>query len=168
MLSISIAATAGRVALCNNTTLLTSAAFTGANPSGSTIIDFVGFGSTTLSYEGTAPAPATSNNTTSILRNSGGSTDTNNNSVDFSTGTPMPRNTVTSTFNPSYRTFKAIVSGGKLIVTNVADGSNVDVYSMLGAKVQSDKLVAGSIQLNNLAKGLYIVQVGKETVKIKL
>ena len=58
--------------------------------------------------------------------------------------------------------------GKKLNVTNVAEGSLVEVYSTLGAKVQSDNLTAGSIQLNDLAKGLYIVRIGKQTSKIML
>jgi hypothetical protein len=59
------------------------------------------------------------------------------------------------------------VTGNNLSVGNVADGSTVDVYSTLGAKVQSSKLESGSIQLNDLSKGLYIVRVGNATAKIK-
>ncbi len=58
--------------------------------------------------------------------------------------------------------------GKKLNVTNVAENSLIDVYSTLGAKVQSDKLAGGSIQLNDLAKGLYVVRVGNASTKIKL
>ena len=58
--------------------------------------------------------------------------------------------------------------GKKLNVTNVAENSVVDVYSTLGAKVQTGNLVAGSIQLNDLAKGLYVVRVANASTKIKL
>ena len=58
--------------------------------------------------------------------------------------------------------------GNKLSVTSIADGTEVNVYSTLGAKVQSDKLAGGSIQLNNLANGLYVVRVANASVKIKL
>jgi hypothetical protein len=58
--------------------------------------------------------------------------------------------------------------GNKLNVSNVAENSVVDVYSTLGAKVQTGNLVAGSIQLNDLAKGLYVVRVANASTKIKI
>jgi hypothetical protein len=85
--TIAMSATAGKVALVNN-----SVSLTGSCPSGSNIIDFVGFGTTANCYEGTGPTPAPSN-TTSVLRASNGCTDSNNNSTDFSSGAPYPRNT---------------------------------------------------------------------------
>ncbi len=84
--TISMSATAGKVALTKTQTVLTV-----DNPVGSTnVVDFVGYGSADA-YEGSGPAPAPSN-TTSDLRAGGGATDTNNNAADFSTGTPNPRN----------------------------------------------------------------------------
>ncbi len=84
--NISMAATAGKVALTKTTTLLTV-----DNPNGnSNLVDFVGYG-TADAYEGAGAAPAPSN-TTSDLRAGNGATDTNNNAADFSTGTPNPRN----------------------------------------------------------------------------
>ena len=58
--------------------------------------------------------------------------------------------------------------GNKLNVSNVAENSVVEIYSTLGAKVQTSKLVAGSIQLNDLAKGLYVVRVANASTKIKI
>lgn len=55
-----------------------------------TIIDFVGFG-TANCYEGTGAAPAGSN-TTAVIRKNNGNQDTDDNSNDFETGTPNPRN----------------------------------------------------------------------------
>jgi endonuclease G len=84
--SISMSATAGKVALTKTQTLLTV-----DNPVGSAnVVDFVGYGSADA-FEGSGPAPAPSN-TTSDLRANGGATDTNNNAADFSTGSPNPRN----------------------------------------------------------------------------
>jgi predicted extracellular nuclease len=83
--TIAMAATAGKVALVNSTTALG-----GACPTGATIIDFVGFGSTTC-FEGTGSTPAPGN-TTAVLRAANGCTDTDNNATDFSTGTANPRN----------------------------------------------------------------------------
>lgn len=70
--------------------------------------------------------------------------------------------------NPSDNAFKAIVSGKNLFVKNAANGSTVEIFSALGNKVQTSTLDNGSIVLNNLSKGLYIVRVGKETQKIML
>jgi predicted extracellular nuclease len=90
--TILMSATAGKVALVTSTTALT-----GACPLGSGVQDFVGFGATANCSE-TAPTPGPSN-TTAVLRAGFGCTDTDNNSTDFATGTPNPRNTSTP-FNP--------------------------------------------------------------------
>jgi phosphatidylserine/phosphatidylglycerophosphate/cardiolipin synthase-like enzyme/DNA/RNA endonuclease YhcR with UshA esterase domain len=102
--SLAIAATAGKVALCN-----TTAALTGANPVSTVIIDLVGFGTTANFYEGSGPASAPSN-TRSIERKvsststaetmgsgggeefSGNGYDSNNNAADFFTRAPQPQN----------------------------------------------------------------------------
>ncbi|HEX7567724.1 MAG TPA: lamin tail domain-containing protein, partial [Anaerolineaceae bacterium] len=89
--NIAMAAGAGKVALANNTTALA-----GACPTGSNIIDFVGYGNTTGSTANcseTAPAPTLSN-TTADLRNGDGSVDTDNNASDFTVGAPNPRNSL--------------------------------------------------------------------------
>ncbi|MBS0453891.1 MAG: ExeM/NucH family extracellular endonuclease [Proteobacteria bacterium] len=80
-----MSATAGKVALVNNTTALS-----GSCAVGGAVVDFVGFGSANCA-EGT-PAPAPSN-TTAIIRTSGaGCLDTGDNSIDFITGAPSPHN----------------------------------------------------------------------------
>jgi hypothetical protein len=58
--------------------------------------------------------------------------------------------------------------GRNLTITNVANGTTVDIYSAIGARVQSAQLQNGAVQLTNLAKGLYIVRVGKLSSKIML
>lgn len=83
--SIPMAATAGKVALVNN-----SIALSGTCPSGSNISDFVGYGSANC-FEGGGAAPTLSN-TTAALRLSDGAQDTDNNNVDFVAGAPNPRN----------------------------------------------------------------------------
>jgi predicted extracellular nuclease len=89
--TIAMSATAGKVALVNNQALLTCGAAANNCFPNSAIVDFVGFGTTANNYEGSGPAPAPSN-TTAALRNGNGATDTNNNSADFTVGTPTPRN----------------------------------------------------------------------------
>jgi uncharacterized protein YjdB len=75
---ISMAATAGKVALLNSTNQLP----TEANPVNNTnVIDFVGFGSGTNGFEGNGPAPAPS--TTTFIRRSTLNQESNNNATDF-------------------------------------------------------------------------------------
>jgi len=59
-------------------------------------------------------------------------------------------------------------SGNTLTVNNVANGSTVEIYSAVGAKVQTAQLVNSTVQLNNLSKGLYVVRVGNQSSKIMM
>lgn len=83
--NISMGGTNGKVALVNSTSALA-----GACPTGGSIIDFVGFG-TANCFEGAAAVAALSN-TTAAIRQSSGCADTDQNAIDFATGTPVPRN----------------------------------------------------------------------------
>jgi YD repeat-containing protein len=85
--NISMNATAGKVALVNNSTPLTYNHPQG-NPS---IADFAGYGNSTSSYEGSGPTPSPGN-TNAVLRANNGCTDTDYNSTDFDAGLPNPRN----------------------------------------------------------------------------
>lgn len=85
--AIDMSATAGKVALVNNTTPLSGTCPTSAN-----IMDFVGYGATANCREGSTNAPAPST-TTALLRVATACADVNGNSSDFTTGTPAPKNT---------------------------------------------------------------------------
>ena len=84
--TIAMSASSGKVALVNHQTALSCSA---GCDSVAGVIDFVGFGGASSSE--TAPTPAL-NNTTAALRKANGCTDSDNNSSDFETGTPSPRN----------------------------------------------------------------------------
>lgn len=99
--TISMSATNGKVALVSSTTALT-----GANPTGASIVDKVGYG-TANGYE-TAAAP-TLTNTTALFRGDGGCTDTNDNSKDFTAGTPAPRNSASPTHSCGGATADSLV-----------------------------------------------------------
>jgi predicted extracellular nuclease len=90
-----LSATNGKVALVLTTTGL--ACNGGSNPCSASqlaqIVDLVGYGNANF-FEGAA-APVLSNSTAAI-RGSGGCTDTDNNSADFTTGAPAPRNGATA------------------------------------------------------------------------
>src|SRR5262249_45824067 len=88
--TVNAAAGAGKVALVNVATNLGAVTLPDSR-----VIDFVGYGAN--QFEGTGAAPGTSDNATAVFRNNGGCTDTDNNAVDFATGTPSPRTTANST-----------------------------------------------------------------------
>jgi predicted extracellular nuclease len=83
--TIPMSATAGKVALVNN-----SSALSGGCPLAG-VVDFVGYG-TANCFEGSGAAPGLSN-TTAALRSANGCNDTDNNAADFASGAPVPRNT---------------------------------------------------------------------------
>ena len=80
-----MSAGAGKVVLCN-----TTSALSGTNPTGSQIIDFVGYGSAN-SYEGSGPAIGPSDNSQAVSRKNNGQ-DTDDNLADFVTSSPHPEN----------------------------------------------------------------------------
>lgn len=97
--TIAMSATAAKIALVN----CTAPALSGACPSNvvgvCSIIDFVGYGATANCNEtANAPAPST---TTADIRASGGNTETDNNSTDFSAVAPTPRNTASALNTPT-------------------------------------------------------------------
>jgi hypothetical protein len=85
--AIAMSATSGKVALVTSGSALTCGADCDAAAG---VRDFVGYGSSANDFE-TAPT-ATLSNTTAALRAADGATDTDNNSSDFATGAPNPRN----------------------------------------------------------------------------
>jgi uncharacterized protein len=123
--NIAMSATVGKVALVSVTTALS-----GGCPTGPTVIDFVGYGtgaSGASCFEGTAAAP-TLTNTTADLRKNNGLQDTDNNSADFASGAPNPRNTPVGTTNPSgagAATPSSVAAGGTTLLTVlVSPGAN--------------------------------------------
>jgi hypothetical protein len=71
------------------------------------------------------------------------------------------------TITPSADVLNISLVGRNLSVSN-ATSNTVEIFNTVGAKVQSSKLESGSVQLNDLSQGLYVVRVGKQTAKIVL
>lgn len=130
-----MAASNGKVALVNNTNALS-----GSCPTGSEVIDLVGYG-TANCFEGAAATPALSN-TTAALRLNAGCIDTNDNLADFAVETPNPRNTasplhVCSTnpsvalpsFNPAPGLFTSPVS---ITITTTTEDASI-YYTLDGS-----------------------------------
>src|SRR5262249_20369286 len=87
---IAMGNSSGKVALVSNTVTLT-----GNCPTGSGIVDFVGYGGADC-FEGSGRAPGLSN-TTAAIRLDSGCFDTDDNSADFVSGVPNPHNSSSST-----------------------------------------------------------------------
>ena len=145
-----MSASAGKVALVNSTTALTGSGC----PPGSSLIDFVGFGSTASCSEGTGPTP-TLTNTTAALRADFGNQDTNDNKADFSSVAPSPRNS-SSPLHPGTAVVAgpldhvAITGGAASIAAGATtqfsaagkDAANIDVSSATITWGSSDPTVA--------------------------
>jgi DNA/RNA endonuclease G (NUC1) len=84
--TIAVSSTSTKVALMNNTTLIT-----GSCPNAAAgLVDLVGYGGDAC-HEGSGAAPLLTN-TTAVLRRSDGCFDTDDNARDFVAGSPVPRN----------------------------------------------------------------------------
>ncbi|MEW9899449.1 lamin tail domain-containing protein [Chitinivorax sp. PXF-14] len=88
--NLALSASNGKVALVSSTTALSCGAACATAPG---VVDFVGFGSAN-NAEG-SPTPALGN-TLAALRNHGGCDDSDNNTADFATGAPNPRNSAST------------------------------------------------------------------------
>ena len=73
---------------------------------------------------------------------------------------------ITGNTTPKAENLSISLSGRSLLINNIANGTIVDIYSSLGAKVQSSQLQSGTVPVNNLSRGLYIVRVGNLSSKI--
>jgi Secretion system C-terminal sorting domain/Lamin Tail Domain len=107
---LAMSGTTGKLILANN-----AVALTGGNPSGSQIIDRLGYGPTATSFETTAMVVLT--NSTAAKRANNGCTDAGNNSTDFSAGTPTPRNLSTAA--------NICTNDPSISIVNPANGSTV-------------------------------------------
>ena len=149
--SITMAATAGKVAL-----VASNAPLTGGCPSGASIADLVGYGSTANCFEGSGPAPAPSG-TTANFRKAGGCVDTNENATDFFVLAPFPRNK-TSAFNNCTPGVIPGLTINDVAIAEGSGGSTVATFIVIlstpvqGADVKFDIATAdGSAQDNNPA-----------------
>ena len=132
--SISMGATAGKVALVNGV-----AALTGSNPvGGAAVVDFVGYG-TASAYEGTGPAGAPGNNK-SVGRSAtpsgfGNGYDTNDNVNDFVPLTPpQPQNSTVFDATPypvSALVMLPAANGSMLLTWNAPVGNATGVVCLM-------------------------------------
>lgn len=70
--------------------------------------------------------------------------------------------------SPSDAAPKFSVNGKALYIQNIENGTTIEIYSALGAKIQTINFTGNPVSLVNLNKGVYIVRAGKYTQKIML
>jgi len=124
--SIPMSLSSGKVAVVSSTTALS-----GSCPGDASIADLVGYGTANCSE--TAPAPGLSN-TTAGFRELDGCEDTDNNSADFFTGAPAPRNSA-SPLNPCSAEVTLTVSADPVAGGSVAKSPDQATYPV-GAMVE--------------------------------
>ncbi len=162
--SVAMSATAGKVALVN-----TATALTGSCPTGGSIIDFVGFGSTANCFEGSGPT-ATLTNTTAARRLSNGCVETDNNSTDFTVGAPIPRNTASPLAacagpDPKINEFSASTAGTDVEYVEIIGDPNTSYSAYTALEIEGDA-GAGPGTIDEVislgatdANGLYLVNL---------
>ncbi|HEX2911216.1 MAG TPA: lamin tail domain-containing protein [Chloroflexia bacterium] len=119
--AIPLGASSGKVALVAGSALLSCSGTSNptCNPA---YLDLVSYGSSATPYEGSGPTPGL-NNTTAAFRLNGGCTDTDNNSADFSTGNPNPRNSATTKAPCGPVTNQAVVASCGSSTFNTSQGT---------------------------------------------
>ncbi len=122
----------GRVALVSNTTALSG--ITNTCFASGTVLDFLGYG-TAFCYEGSGALQGMTT-TTAAVRRLSGTTDANDNSLDFAVQTPAPRNTA-SVYGPTVtlpvrlQSFTATKSAGSVsLAWQTALEENTASFSM--------------------------------------
>jgi len=161
---IAMAGTNGKVILSNTTTAETT-----ANPTGSQIVDKVGYGSAS-GFE-TAATPVLTNSTAAV-RNAAGCTDTNDNSSDFTVVAPVARNSASATNACNLSVAQNQIDGLKIypnpvingtfyINTNLDSTKEVVVYDVLGKQVVKTS-TTNAVNVSNLKGGVYIVKITEE------
>ncbi len=124
----------------------------------SDILDYVGFGGTANCFEGNGPTPALSN-TTAAIRKNNGCTDTDNNSSDFSVGSPnlrdgfSPFNSCLASLQFSAANYLVGEGDGSVLITvnrsgNTSVPATVDFATSDGTATQSRDYELASGTLN--------------------
>ena len=138
---INMSATAGKIALVNNTTALTGSCTIGAS-----VVDFVGFGTTANCFEGAGPTPAPSS-TNSVFRASNGCTDTDVNSTNFASAAANPRNSGTaSNVCSSGAPTQLVITSVNPVSPSAGVGFSVTVQSQDGSNAPQN-VVANTVFL---------------------
>lgn len=152
-----LSGTAGKVVLVNSSTGL--ACNGGSTPCNATqqaqIVDLLGYGSANYFETQAAPALTTS---TALVRVGNGCTDTNNNSTDFVTGAPAPRNTVSALQVCGSPANQAILLSCQALTTNIGQSGAVQLTA-----TDADSVVTNVTAVSGLVNGITLNNFSQAT-----
>ena len=74
----------------------------------------------------------------------------------------------TLAINEARNDVRMFVNGKSLIMSNVTDGTAVEVFNSVGKRVSQGVVASSSYNMSKLTKGMYIVRVGSTTKKVTL
>ena len=159
---LAMSGTNGRIALASNGDRV-------VNTSSTNVLDFVGWGTSTI-YEGTGAAPALS---TILSAQRKGLVDTNDNAADFEAKTPTPENKITSLSTGDIAKLKFNLVRNTKVTNeiNFGEKANVKIYSVTGELVKSASVEKNtSLNVSSLPKGIYVVtgEVNGQSVSQKI
>ena len=158
---LAMSGTNGRIALASNGDRV-------VNTSSTNVLDFVGWGTSTI-YEGTGAAPALS---TILSAQRKGLVDTNDNAADFEAKTPTPKNMASLAVGDVTKSKINLVKNTVVKdILNFGAKADVQFVNMNGQVVKSVSVENGtSLDVSSLAKGVYIIKgkVNGETVSQKI
>lgn len=147
----------GKVVLVNNSNGL--ACNGGSSPCNATqqaqIVDLVGYG--TANYFETQAAPALTSST-ALLRAGNGCTDTNNNSTDFVTGAPTPRNTASALQVCGSPANQPILLSCQALSTNIGQAGAVQLTA-----TDVDSVVTNVAAVSGLVNGISLSNFSQAT-----
>ena len=162
---IAMSGSNGKVILVNVATQQT-----GINPTGTQIVDKVGYGTTPTGFEGTGPTGTALTSSTAANRKSAGCTDTDSNPSDFVSSVPSARNS-SSAINvcPPLSIQQNSISGLKVypnpaknnlfISSDSNEIKQVEIYNVLGKVVLNTKVTNAPINISTVSAGVYVVKI---------
>ena len=167
--ALALSGSNGKIVL---TTATTSFGTTSQCPTAGTIIDFVGYGTTNCSE--TSPTGTALTVTTAAIRKSvsGIFVDTDNNSNDFTTGTPNPLNSSFLSVG-DIKVFRGNFVKNTIVTNEITFGekANIKIYNVSGSLVKSASVEKNtSLNVSSLPKGVYVVtgEVNGQSVSQKI
>jgi hypothetical protein len=154
--TLDMSATTGKVALVANQTALPAQSYVATGVSG--VVDFVGYGTSLSStgpngFEGAGPTGTATSIILAAIRLNGGCTDTNDNSVDFTTATPSAHNSV----SPTNACAAVAVNGACCLATGVCQYlTSAQCAAISGATYAGDYIACapGSYVVTNTSAAL--------------
>lgn len=106
------------------------------------------------------------NKTNCVLHVPVGSTAAYQAAAEWKTFTNIVEDIPTTTFNTTATNLKINTSNGKAEISGLPQGTSVVVYNLQGAAIYNQKATAEGVSVTLPARGVYVITVGNESVKV--